>query len=152
MWCRSHHWGGWVQPGKEQPASLAINAMVWPLEASRWVRPSASGTPCRSMMRRPNVGFVGDPQQLIDGELAAVGGFGQPGLGQQVVERDGDDHRCGYPADGWQIGGFEEPGAGLFERVVQPLHDGRRSGISMAVPSGSSMRCCGVSPTGPGSH
>ena len=28
MWCRSHHWGGCVQPGKLHPASRAINAMV----------------------------------------------------------------------------------------------------------------------------
>jgi len=45
MWCRSHQAGGWVQPGKEHPPSRAINAMVWPLEASRCVLPSVNGTP-----------------------------------------------------------------------------------------------------------
>ena len=50
MWCRSHHWGGCVQPGKLHPASRAISAMVWPGEASRRVLPKANGTPFRSMM------------------------------------------------------------------------------------------------------
>ena len=44
MWCRSHQLGGWVQPGKQHPASRAISAMVWPGEASRWVLPNAKGT------------------------------------------------------------------------------------------------------------
>ncbi len=30
--------------------------------------------------------------------------------------------RCRYPTDGGLIGGFEEPGAGLLQRIVQPLH------------------------------
>ena len=47
-----------------------------------------------------------------------------PALAKQVVETDGDDHRCRYPADGGLIGGFEEPGAGLLQRIVQPLHRG----------------------------
>ena len=121
MWCRSHHWGGWVQPGARS-ASRAINAMVWPAEASRRVLPSANGTPFSINDRRPKLGFIRDPQELITGELAAVGGFGQPGLSEQILEADGDDHRCRYSADGGLIGGFEEPGAGFLERVVQALH------------------------------
>ena len=34
---------GWVQPGKLHPASRAINAMVWPVEASRWDLPELRG-------------------------------------------------------------------------------------------------------------
>ena len=30
-------------------------------------------------------------EQLIRGELAAVGGVGEPGLGEQIIEADGDD-------------------------------------------------------------
>ena len=30
--------------------------------------------------------------------------------------------RCRYPADAGLIGGFEEPGAGFLQRIVQPLH------------------------------
>ena len=121
MWCRSHQ-GGWVQPGKLHPASRAINAMVWPAEASRRVLPSANGTPFPSMIVGQMLGFIRDPQELITGELAAVGGLGHPGLSEQILEADGDDHRCRYPADGGLVGGFEEPGAGLLQRVVQALH------------------------------
>ena len=52
----------------------------------------------------PDLGFVGDPEQLIVSELAAVGGFGQPGFGEQILEADGDDHRCRYSADRGLVG------------------------------------------------
>jgi hypothetical protein len=39
-----------------------------------------------------DLGFVGDPEQLIGGELGAVGGVGQPSFGEQILEADGDDH------------------------------------------------------------
>ena len=55
---------------------------------------------------RPDVGFVGDPAQLIDVQLGAVRGFGEPGLGQQVFECDGDDDRGRYPTHRWQVGGL----------------------------------------------
>ena len=59
---------------------------------------------------------------MIGGELGAVGGFGQPSLGKQIVDADGDDDRCRYPTDAGLVGGFEEPGAGLLQRIMQPLH------------------------------
>ena len=72
----------------------------------------------------PDVGLISYPQQLLGGELGAVGGFAESGFGEQLLDADGDDHRCGYPADAGLIGGFEEPGAGLFECIVEPLHLG----------------------------
>ena len=122
MWCRSHHWGGWVQPGKLQPASRAINAMVWPDEASRAGSAQGQWDAVSIDDGGPDVGLIGDPEELIGGELAAVGGFGQPSFGEQILEADGDDHRCRYPADGGLVGGFQQLGAGLLQRVVQALH------------------------------
>ena len=62
----------------------------------------------------PDVGFVGNPQQLIDTELAAVAGFSQPSLGEEVVEADGDDHRRWGAAGDRLIRHLQQPCAGLI--------------------------------------
>ena len=72
----------------------------------------------------PDFGLISNPQQLIRAHLGAVGGFGGSGCGEQLLQTDGDYHRCRYSADGGLILSFEEPGAGRFERIVQPLHLG----------------------------
>ena len=85
MWCRSHHCGGWVQPGKEHPASRRSMPWFGLVEAIRRFCLMPRG-PLVVDDGGPDVGFVGDPAQLIGAELGAVSGFGQPSFGQQVVE------------------------------------------------------------------
>ena len=87
--------GGWVQPGKLQPPSRAINAMVWPGEASRRVLPNASGTPCRLMM----VGQIRPRRRSAaadQSELGAVAVSANPALANRS-SIDGDDHGGGMP-------------------------------------------------------
>ena len=89
----------------------------------------------------------------MTGELGAVGGFGQPSLGEQVIHADGDDDRGRYPSDAGLVGGFEEPGAGILQRVVQPLYLWPLVGD---VEDGAvwivDAAWCGVWSTGPGSR
>ena len=40
----------------------------------------------------PDFCFVCDPQQLIRSELGSVGGFGESGFGEQIIDLDGDHH------------------------------------------------------------
>ena len=72
----------------------------------------------------PNLGFIGNPEELVGGELAAVGGFGQASLGEQILQADSDDHRCRYPTHRGLIGSFEQAGACLLQRIMQSLHLG----------------------------
>ena len=62
----------------------------------------------------PNFSLIGNPQQLIGTELAAVGGFGQSGFGEQLLQADGDDHRGGGATGDRLIFHFQQPGTGLI--------------------------------------
>ena len=72
-----------------------------------------------------------------------------PALAKQVVDADGDDDRGRYPSDAGLIGGFEEPGAGLLQRIMQPLHLWPLVGDVDDGAVWISMRWCGVWLTGP---
>lgn len=93
----------------------------------------------------PDFGLISNPQQLIRAHLGAVGGFGGSGCGEQLLQTDGDYHRCRYSADGGLILSFEEPGAGFFERIVQPLHLGTFIGdlddVAVFVFDGAAAGC-----------
>ena len=73
---------------------------------------------------RPDLGLIDEPPQLIGRKLGAISGFGDTGLGQQVVEGDGDHYRCWHSTDRGQVAAFQEFAAGFVEGVVESLHGG----------------------------
>jgi hypothetical protein len=56
---------------------------------------------------RPDFGLIGDPPELIGGDVGAVGGVGEPGFGEQFLKVDGDHDGGWYPADRGKIGAFQ---------------------------------------------
>ena len=145
MWCRSHHSGGVSQPGKR--ASVVAGDQGDGLsEGGDPPHPAqVHDDTCGVDGGEVDVGLVGEPEGLLGADQGAVGGDGVAGVGQQIVEVDGDDHRRrGAAGVGqWSVGA-QESVADVFEGVVHPLPVGAGVGGRRPGRRSGRARCCGL--------
>ena len=120
-WWASVQDGGASQPGKEQPPSLAANALRWWGGGVASHSPVADDTAAVTQYDGDDLGLIGQDQRVGDGDRLAVPGGGGACAGGELLGGHGDDQDGGDTTVVGQAAGGQQPLTGVLQRVMHPL-------------------------------